>query len=36
MAPMHVQNLLDKILECADLNALPKFSTVSLTRIYFS
>ena len=35
MLPMHIQNVVDKILEHTDLNALPKFSTVSLTRIYF-
>ena len=35
MLPMHIQNVLDKILEHTDLNALPKFSTASLTRIYF-
>ena len=35
MLPMHIQNVLDKILEHTDLNALSKFSTVSLTRIYF-
>lgn len=35
MLPMHIQNVLDKTLEHTHLNALQKFSTVSLTRIYF-